>query len=61
MHRIAAFWLSSILVPLGPFLLLGPPSARAGVNHWTSNGPDLPAVQVLAIAPTNPRIVYAGT
>ncbi|MFO1417950.1 MAG: hypothetical protein U1E83_04710 [Methylotetracoccus sp.] len=35
--------------------------AHAEVNRWSSNGPDLPGVQAIAIAPTNPGVVYAGT
>jgi len=45
------FWLGSYFLS----------TVHAGVNRWTSNGPNLPGVQVLAIAPSNAQIVYAGT
>ena len=46
------------------FLLVGCALANlayGGYNSWTSNGPNLPSVQVLASVPTNPQIIYAGT
>src|ERR1051325_4394938 len=36
-------------------------SVSAGVDQWTSNGPEGGVVNTLAIAPSDPNIVYAGT
>jgi photosystem II stability/assembly factor-like uncharacterized protein len=36
-------------------------SAHAGVNHWTTSGPDGGGTSCVAIDPTNPDVVYAGT
>jgi len=41
--------------------VLAAPRATAGVNRWTSVGPEGATVHSLAIAPTDPAIVYAGT
>jgi len=61
MPRIPVSWLFPTLVAFSLFLrLLAPSFVYAGVNRWTSNGPNLPAVQTLAITPTSPQIVYAG-
>ena len=35
--------------------------ALAGVDEWTSNGPEGGAVTALAIAPANSNMIYAGT
>ena len=40
---------------------LFPIAVRAGSNTWTSLGPDGGPVQVLAIDPQNPAVVYAVT
>src|SRR5262245_10124989 len=45
----ALCWVSSVSV------------AGAGVNVWTSNGPEGGLIQVLAIDPVTPSILYAGT
>jgi hypothetical protein len=45
-------------------LLLGasrPGVVSAGVNVWTANGPEGKSVSSLAIDPTTPTILYAGT
>lgn len=41
--------------------LASAPPAQAGINVWTSNGPDGPNVGALAIDPTVPATLYAGT
>jgi hypothetical protein len=62
MPRIPVSWILSTLVTLSPiFWLTALLSVYAGINRWTSNGPNLPLVQTLAIAPTDSQIVYAGT
>src|SRR5206468_9733550 len=43
------------------FLFLPPANALAGVNRWTTSGPQLGAINVLASNPDNPSLVYAGT
>ena len=37
------------------------PPAYAGLNAWTTNGPAVPFIQAVAVDPTDPDIVYAGT
>ena len=39
----------------------GAPLAEAGVNVWTSNGPAGERIQALAIDPTSPSTLYAGS
>ena len=41
--------------------LVWPQIAAGGVNTWTSIGPEGEVVSVLAIDPTTPNTVYAGT
>src|SRR5204863_420687 len=41
-------------------VLIGPP-VYAGVNSWTSNGPTGELVEALAIDPSTPTTLYAGT
>jgi hypothetical protein len=41
--------------------ILRPRSACAGINEWTSIGPDGGPVGALAIDPMSPSTVYAGT
>src|ERR1700693_4700295 len=54
-----------LLLPLLAILpLLGPRLAgvaSAGVDTWTTNGPEGGEVQALAIDPANPATLYAGT
>ena len=38
-----------------------PPIALAGVNQWTSIGPEGGSISKLSVDPTNPSILYAGT
>lgn len=45
--------LCSIFVP--------PESATAGINQWTSTGPDGATILTIAIAPSSPSTLYAGT
>ena len=48
-----------------PILALLCPSlagvARAGVNVWTTNGPEGRIIEALAINPATPATIYAGT
>lgn len=41
--------------------LAGLPGAEAGVNEWTTNGPEGGTVLALAIDPQTPVTLYAGT
>src|ERR1700686_1538203 len=41
--------------------MFGAGSAWAGINEWTSIGPDGGSIQALAIDPQNPGTVYAST
>src|SRR5689334_17161264 len=43
------------------FLLLGALPVSAGINQWTSNGPYGGIIETLAIDPTTPSTIYAGT
>lgn len=36
-------------------------SASAGINQWTSNGPEGGTIGALAVDPLNPLTLYAGT
>lgn len=53
------------LLPILSILILFCPSlagvASAGVNTWTTNGPERGDIRALAIDPTNPATLYAGT
>ena len=51
--RFSAFLLATAILVAAP--------AFAGVNRWTSSGPDVNTASCLAIDPMNPAIVYAGT
>ena len=42
-------------------LIAGGRPAQAGINVWTSHGPEGGSVRVLAIDPTTPGTLYAGT
>jgi photosystem II stability/assembly factor-like uncharacterized protein len=42
-------------------VMFGAGSAWAGINEWTSIGPDGGSIQALAIDPQNPGTVYAST
>ena len=55
--RFLSRWLSlaTLLVVCGVSL------AEAGVNVWTSNGPEGGSISALAIDPTTPTTLYAGT
>ena len=56
-NRISRLLLLLILVGLASPTL----TVSAGVNTWTSNGPDGGDVRALAIDPANPATLYAGT
>src|SRR5262245_12507833 len=43
------------------FFLIGSPPLFAGFEKWTSNGPDGGQIFALAIDPSLPDVVYAGT
>lgn len=51
----SVFWLFAAI------LVISASSARAAVGVWTPLGPDGASVYALAVHPTNPRIIYAGT
>jgi hypothetical protein len=52
-------WIAAVL-SLATVGILQPRSAYAGINEWTSIGPDGGAIGALAIDPTSPSTVYAG-
>lgn len=58
--RIIRIWLALLLVVavLGPLLATSP--TLAGVNHWTSIGPEGGSIIALAAAPNAP-VIYAAT
>ncbi len=75
-QSLFSYWLSLVsgrsrrlggrsLVPILSVLILLCPSlartAEAGVNRWTTNGPEGREIFSLAIDPTNPATLYAGT
>jgi hypothetical protein len=43
------------------FLIAGAHAAQAGMNVWTTHGPHGASVTALAIDPTTPNTLYAGT
>src|SRR3989442_3107949 len=49
------------LIMIGSWQVLATDRVQAGVNQWTSNGPDGGPVYTLAIAPQTPTTLYAGT
>src|SRR6266542_3435657 len=52
-------WLATAaLTMIGAFLLT---TAFAGINRWTSSGPDVAGVNRVAIDPTDPAVVYAAS
>ncbi|HEX4438868.1 MAG TPA: S-layer homology domain-containing protein [Thermoanaerobaculia bacterium] len=56
------FRLERVLVAVATVALwLCAAHAGAGLNRWTTKGPDLAGISTLAVDPTNPSIVYAGT
>ncbi|HEV8132678.1 MAG TPA: hypothetical protein VGQ81_15635 [Acidobacteriota bacterium] len=50
-----------ILIVLLAVLATVPGTAWAGINVWTSRGPELASIGALAIDPQNPTTIYAGT
>ena len=63
-RRSPRFGKGFLLPLLAIFALLGPSLAgvaSAGVNTWTTNGPDGGDIRALAIDPANPATLYAGT
>jgi len=60
--RNAALFVSRFL-PLVIFVGIASPASTlsAGVNVWTTNGPNGVIIWALAIDPANPATVYAGT
>ena len=46
---------------LGLFCMSQPHAASAGINIWTSNGPGGGYIGALAIDPSTPGTLYAGT
>ena len=55
------YW-RAFLIPLVVFgFLSGPGAASARIGIWNSHGPEGGFVQALAIDPTTPTTLYAGT
>ena len=55
---------TTILRKISLLVLLGASQAgsvSAGINVWTSNGPEGGRINVLAIDPSTPTTLYAGT
>ena len=50
-----------LLVVFAALAALSPAELRAGVGHWTSNGPDGGHVQALAAVQSDPSTVYLAT
>lgn len=50
-----------VLIVLVVILATGPGTAWAGINVWTTRGPEGAIVGALAIDPRNPTTIYAGT
>ncbi len=50
-----------ILIVLLAVLGTGPRTLSAGINIWTSHGPEGAIIRALAIDPQNPTTIYAGT
>ena len=51
----------SFLVSLGLLGLLAPGSSRATEDRWTHLGPSGGDVRAIAVAPSQPQVLYAGT
>src|SRR5438445_4963299 len=51
----------SLGVLLGALLATSGMSVEAGINSWTTNGPDGGQIVALAINPVTPATLYAGT
>ena len=58
MARSARFWVSAARVLV---CLLVSEAASAGVNQWTSLGPEGGSIVQLLVDPSNPATLYAGT
>jgi hypothetical protein len=54
-------WSRGVGVLIVAFGLLLAGYAQAGINQWTSNGPEGGRISALAIDPTTPSTLYAGT
>ena len=61
MNRSAARLLARALVICAVLLFASTHTAQAGINVWTSHGPEGRLAFALAIDPTTPGILYAGT
>ena len=61
MHRRAGLERIVSPVAVSLVLLFWSVTALAGVNRWTSRGPEGASILSLAIDPTRPDILYAGT
>jgi len=55
-RKISLAFLSIIILSFNPFSLVS-----AGSNEWTSLGPEGGTIYTLAIDPSTPTTVYAGT
>src|SRR5438105_1975446 len=49
------------LIVIGLWQVLATDQVHAGLNQWTSNGPEGGDVRALAIDPQTPTTLYAGT
>ena len=61
MSRTIAVRIVLVFSLLGLFCMSQPREASAGINIWTSNGPEGGSVNALAIDPATPVTLYAGT
>src|SRR5262245_66325851 len=60
--REGQLWRLAAVVSVALGLAAGPAGpAAAGVNRWTSHGPEGGPVRVLAVDPGTPTTLYAGT
>ena len=61
MPPVLGAWRSAAVLLSAVLFVVSAHSAQAGVNVWTTHGPYGGAVQALAIDPTMPTTLYAGT
>src|SRR6187455_2750581 len=63
-HSVTAGWLrspwTSVILLAALLSTVSPANSSAGVNRWTSNGPEGGVAQSLVIDPSRPATLYAG-
>jgi hypothetical protein len=52
---------TSAAITCAVFVVISAQTAQAGINAWTSIGPEGGNIGALAIDPTTPTALYAGT